>query len=95
MNEPFIIGANEARETFGTEGEAVTLSCSNEDNPDLNEEFMWLDSEGVALDSSGIVRPHNLTLANVTLSQSGVYVCVVFVGGVSLSVNTTLIVQRK
>ena len=95
MNKPFIIGANEAGETFGTEGEAVTLSCSNEDNPNLNEEFMWLDSEGVALDSFGVVRPHVLTFTNVTRNQSGVYVCVVSVGGVSLSVNTTLIVQCK
>ena len=95
MNEPFIIDVNEAGETFRTEGETVTLSCSNEDNPDLNELFMWLDSEGVALDTPGIVRPHNLILANATRSQSGVYVCVVSVGGVSLSVNTTLIVQCK
>ena len=96
MNKPFIIGANEAGETFGIEGETVTLCCNNEDNPNLNEAFMWLDSEGVALDSPGIVRPHNLVLANATRSQSGVYVCVVSVRGVSpLSVNTTLIVQCK
>ena len=95
LNEPFVIGANEAGETFGTEGETVTLSCSNEDNPNLNEEFMWLDSEGVPLDSFGLVRPHVLTFTNATRNQSGVYVCVVSVGGVSLSVNTTLIVQCK
>ena len=98
LNPPFILGVNAAGESFGIEGETVTLNCSNDDNPNLNEQFMWLDSEGGALDTLGIVRPHNLVLADVTRSQSGVYVCVVsFQGGgeVSLSVNTTLIVQCK
>ena len=95
MNQPFIIGVNEAGESFGIEGETVTLSCINEDNPNLNEEFRWFDSEGVALDIFGVVRPHELILNNVTRSQSGVYTCVVSVEGVSLSVSTTLIVQCK
>ena len=95
LNPPFILGVNAAGESFGIEGETITLNCSNQENPNINEQFMWLDSEGVSLDVPGIVRPHNLVLANVTRNQSGVYVCVVFVGEVSLSVNTTLIVQCK
>ena len=96
LGPPYILGVNASGESFGIEGETVTLSCNNDDDADLNEQFMWLDSEGGALDMSGIVRPHNLVLANVTRSQSGVYVCVVSAGGgQSLSVNTTLIVQCK
>ena len=95
LNEPFIVGINAAGESFGIEGETVTLDCSNQDNANLNEEFRWFDSEGIALDSFGVVRPHVLTLNNVTRDQSGVYTCVVSNGGVSLSVNTTLIVQCK
>ena len=95
LNPPYILDVNAAGESFGIEGETVTLSCTNNDDADLNEQFMWMDSKGEAFDISGIVRPHDLVLDNVTRSQSGVYVCVVFVGGVSLSVNTTLIVQCK
>ena len=96
LNPPFILGVNAAGESFGIEGETITLNCSNQENPNINEQFMWLDSEGVSLDVPGIVRPHDLVLANVTRSQSGVYVCVVSAGGgQSLSVNTTLIVQCK
>ena len=96
LNPPFILNVNAAGESFGIEGETVTLNCSNDDNPNLSEQFSWLDSEGGALDSPGIVRPHNLVLANVRRSQSGVYVCVVSAGGgLSRSVNTTLIVQCK
>ena len=40
-----IEGVNDAGESFGIEGESVTLNCTNEDNPDLQEEFRWLDSE--------------------------------------------------
>ena len=98
MNPPTILGVNAAGESFGVEGEAVTLNCTNDENPNLAEEFIWLDPGGEELGISGIVRPHNLVLDNVTRSQSGVYTCVVsFQGGgeVSLSVNTTLIVQCK
>ena len=95
MNPPFILGVNAAGGSFGIEGETVTLNCSNDENPNVNEQFRWLDSEGEALDVPGIVRPHNLVLDDVTRGQSGVYVCVVSFEGVSLSVNTTLIVQCK
>ena len=95
MDPPIILGVNDAGESFGIEGETVVLSCDNEDNAELNEQFQWFDSEGVALDLSGLVGPHRLILDDVMRNQSGVYVCVVFVGDVSLSVNTTLIVQCK
>ena len=95
LGQPFILDVDEAGESFEIEGENVTLSCSNDDNADLVELFMWLDSEGVSLVEPDIVRPLDLTLANVTRDQSGVYICAVSVGEVSLSVNTTLIVQCK
>ena len=95
LNPPFIEDVNDAGESFGIEGEAIRLSCNNEDDPFQNEEFRWFDSEGVALGLFGIIRPHVLTLPNATCDQSGVYVCVVSVQGGSVSVNTTLIVQCK
>ena len=90
-----IEGVDDAGESFGVEGESVTLNCTNEDDPNLQEEFRWLNSEGVPLDIFGVVRPHVLTFENVARDQSGVYICEVSVGGASFSVNTTLIVQCK
>ena len=95
MNPPFIEDVNDAGESFGIEGKTIQLSCNSQDNPNLNEQFRWFDSEGVSLDLFGIARPHVLTLNNATRNQSGVYVCVVSVQEVSASVNTTLIVQCK
>ena len=93
---PYIFDVYAAGEIVGTEGETVTLSCTNVDSPGLTEQFMWLDSEGGVLSGPSSTPPHVLVLADVTRSQSGVYVCVVSAGeGLSLSVNATLIVQCK
>ena len=95
MNPPIIEGVNDAGESFVVEGESGALYCTNENNPNLQEEFRWLDSEKEPLDLFGTLRPHVLTLENATRNDSGVYVCEVSVGGVSISVNTTLVVQCK
>lgn len=77
------------------EGDLALLVCSNVNNSIMTGFFEWFGPEGTSLGLSILQPFFVLVFDNVQRNESGVYTCVLSIGGLSLSANTTLCVQCK